>query len=121
MRTIIAGSRTINDFFLVERAVLESGFRITEVLSGGARGVDSLGEAWARRNGVLVSRFPAEWERYGKQAGYIRNEQMADRAEGLIAVWDGCSTGTGHMIEIAKRRGLRVFVLSPKAVCQPLQ
>ncbi|NKE72859.1 DUF2493 domain-containing protein [Candidatus Manganitrophus noduliformans] len=113
MRTIIAGSRTINDSLLVEQAVRESGFRITEVLSGGARGVDCLGEEWARRNGVPVRHFPADWERYGKRAGYVRNEEMADRAEALISVWDGRSPGTGQMIEIAKRKGLKVFVLTP--------
>lgn len=112
MRTIIAGSRTINDSLLIEQAILKSGFRITEVFSGGARGVDQLGDAWARRNGVPVRRFPADWERYGKRAGFLRNEEMADRAEGLIAVWDGRSPGTKHMIEIAKRRGLKVFILT---------
>lgn len=48
-----------------------------------------------------------------KQAGYLRNEQMADGAEGLIAVWDGRSPGTGQMIEVAKRKGLKVFVFNP--------
>jgi len=113
MRVIVAGSRSIAEYALVERAVRESGFQVTEVFSGGARGVDQLGEAWARRNGVPVRRFPADWERYGKQAGYLRNEEMADRAEALIAVWDGRSPGTGQMIEIAKRKGLKVFVLTP--------
>lgn len=66
MKTIIAGSRTINDPSLVEQAVRKSGFKITEVLSGGARGIDQLGEAWARQNNLKVRRFPAEWNRYGK-------------------------------------------------------
>jgi len=114
MRVIIGGSRRITEDALVQRAVGESGFQITEVLSGGARGVDQLGEAWARRNGISVRRFPADWDRYGKQAGYIRNEQMADCAEGAIAVWDGSSPGTRHMIGIAQKKGLRVFVLRPK-------
>lgn len=122
MRTVIAGSRTINDSLLVEQAILKSGFRITEVFSGGARGVDQLGEAWARRNGVPVRHFPADWERYGKRAGFLRNEEMADRAEALIAVWDFKSPGTRHMIEIVKRKGLRVFVLTPdgKATQRPV-
>lgn len=114
MKTIIAGSRTINDPSLVEEAVRKSGFKITEVISGGARGIDRLAEAWARRSNLPVRCFPAEWNRYGKQAGHLRNEQMADDAEGLIAVWDGRSPGTGQMIKVAKKKGLKVFVLSPK-------
>jgi hypothetical protein len=113
MKVIIAGSRRITEYSLVERAVRESEFQVTEVLSGGARGVDCLGEEWGKRNGVPVRHFPADWEHYGKRAGYLRNEQMADCAEGLIALWDGESPGTGHMIGIAQNMGLRVFVLRP--------
>lgn len=113
MKVIIAGSRGIAEYPLVERAVRESGFQVTEVFSGGARGVDCLGEEWARRNGIPVRRFPADWERDGKRAGFLRNEQMADCAEALIAVWDGRSPGTKHMIEIAKKRGLKMFILTP--------
>jgi len=113
MKVIIAGSRRITEYSLVDRAVRESGFQITEIFSGGARGVDCLGEEWGKRNGVPVLHFPADWEHYGKRAGYLRNEQMADCAEGLIALWDGQSPGTGHMIEIAQKKGLRVFVLRP--------
>jgi hypothetical protein len=114
MRVIIAGSRTITEYALVEQAVRESGFQITEVLSGGARGVDQLGEAWARRTGIPVRCFAADWERFGKRAGYVRNEQMAGCAEGVIAVWDGSSPGTSHMIGIAREKGLKVFVLRPE-------
>ena len=110
MRTIIAGSRGITDYRQVCDAVTESCFDVTTVVSGTARGVDQLGEQWARGHGVPVDRFPAQWNRDGKAAGYKRNVVMAILSDALIALWDGKSRGTKHMIEEAKRRGLRVFV-----------
>lgn len=109
MRTIIAGSRTITDYGLVIDAVRDSGFTISEVVCGMARGVDLLGKRWAHDYGVPVKEFPADWNTHGKRAGYLRNEQMAEYADALIAVTTG-SPGTRHMIDIAKRKGLKVFV-----------
>jgi hypothetical protein len=115
MKCIIAGSRDLNDYEMVDEAVRLSGFRITEVLSGTARGVDQLGEAWAASNGVAVRRFPADWRRFGRRAGRLRNEEMVAAARqaggALIAVWNGVSPGTRHTIEIARRAGLPVFIL----------
>jgi len=109
MKTIIAGSREIEDYSLVEAAVAQSGFTITEVVSGTARGVDRLGEEWAARHGVPVKRFPANWDAYKKEAGFIRNEEMGLYAEALVAVTNG-SRGTQHMIDYATKRGLKVFI-----------
>jgi YspA, cpYpsA-related SLOG family len=111
MKTIIAGSRSIQNPIVLRRAVKQSGFSITEVVSGGAKGVDQLGEAWAKANFIALQRFPANWDAYGKGAGMIRNEQMANYADQLIAIWDGKSPGTGHMIGIMRQRGKPVFVL----------
>jgi len=110
MNTIIAGSRTITDPSTVVQAITASGWNITRVLSGLAKGVDKLGMDWADRNGIPVDEYPAHWELEGKRAGYLRNERMAESADALIAIWDGRSKGTGHMIDIARREGLRVFV-----------
>lgn len=117
MRCIIAGSRegfTVGD---VERAVEQSGWadEITTVLSGGARGVDRDGEEWARLNSKILVIHPADWNRHGKRAGPIRNAQMAQEADALIALWDGVSPGTQSMIAIARQRGLRVFVYRKEA------
>lgn len=112
MKTIIAGSRGITSLSVVNKACELSGFSITEVVSGTARGVDQLGELWAKNNKIGVKRFPAQWDLHGKSAGYKRNEIMAGYAEALIAIWDGKSPGTKHMIDIAKRKGLTVFVHS---------
>jgi hypothetical protein len=80
------------------------------VVSGTARGVDTLGERWANENNIKVSLWPAQWDIYGKSAGYRRNEQMSNNSDMLIALWDGSSKGTKHMIDIAKRKGLIVYV-----------
>ena len=110
MRVIIAGSRSLSDYTIVDSAVKNSGFDVSEVISGGARGVDRVGEEWARRNGIPFIRFPAKWDKHGKAAGYLRNQEMADVADALVAVWDGVSLGTKHMIDIATSVGLDVFI-----------
>lgn len=113
MKTIIAGSRSITDYSLVVRAVEESGFEITEVVSGCAHGVDTLGEQWADENGIPKKRMKANWRPNGvldKWAGHKRNAQMGDYAQALVAVTNG-SGGTANMIEYAKKKGLKVFVL----------
>lgn len=110
MRTIIAGSRTVTDFAVVEWAVWASGFEPSVVLSGCARGVDSLGEEWARRKGVPVERYPADWEKLSRAAGVLRNQQMAEKADALIAIWDRKSKGTEDMIRRALSRGLAVYI-----------
>lgn len=119
MKTIIAGSRNITDIFIVRNAVHDAwvfqNIDVTEVVSGGARGVDFLGEILAKEEFfVPLTLFPAQWETLGKKAGFMRNLEMADYADALIAIWDGKSKGTKHMIDIAKRKGLEVFVYEIK-------
>lgn len=116
MRTIIAGSRTVTDPRVLDRAIAACGWRPTVVLSGGARGADLLGETWAVDHGVPYEVYPADWNTLGLKAGYIRNVQMAAAAEALIALWDGQSRGTKHMIATAIRLGLRVHVERPTAI-----
>jgi hypothetical protein len=92
-------------------AVLEgAGANPFEVVSGTARGIDSLGEAWAAVHNIAVKRFPAKWKELGKSAGFKRNEQMAKYGDALVAIWDGKSRGTMHMINLAKKHGLTVYV-----------
>jgi len=113
MKVIIAGSRTISDFFVVKTAIEKSGFEITEVVSGNAAGVDRLGERWAVQNNILITKFPADWNKHGKAAGFIRNREMAEYADALIAVWNGESAGTKDMIDQMKQRGKPIFVDKP--------
>jgi len=110
MKTIIAGSRTINDIREVEKAIKDSGFIITEIVSGTAYGVDKLGERYANVHNIPVKRFPADWEKYGKCAGILRNIQMVEYADALIAVWNGKSKGTRNIIIEANDRNLKSYV-----------
>ena len=110
MKTIIAGSREITDYAVLLQAIKGCPFPITSVVSGCARGVDTLGEQYAQENNLKLYKFPADWSTYGKRAGYIRNAEMADNAEALLAIWDGESRGTKHMIDIAREKGLEVYV-----------
>jgi hypothetical protein len=112
MKVIIAGSRAIVDQAVIDGAVKASRFKITEVVCGMARGVDLLGRAWAAKRKVPVAEFPADWGAHGKAAGYLRNVEMAKYADALVAVWDGTSPGTTVMIDEARRRGLKVYVMN---------
>lgn len=104
MRIIIAGSRGFGDYEALLRAISASDFAITEVVSGGARGVDTLGERWATEQDVKLTLFPANWGKFGKAAGMYRNAEMASYADGLIALWDGESRGTLDMIDKMRRQ-----------------
>lgn len=110
MKTIIAGTRTFEDYDLLVAVVEESGFDITEVVSGAASGVDTLGEKYAQENGILCTQFHADWNRYGRSAGPRRNAEMAEYAEALILLWDGKSRGSKSMLQEAKKRNLLYFV-----------
>lgn len=110
MRVIIAGGREIEDYQLLLDAIENADFEITTVISGGARGVDALGERYAIEKNLPLEIFPADWEKYRKAAGPIRNGQMAEAADALIAVWDGKSTGTMNMIDQATEKGLHVYI-----------
>lgn len=116
-RIIIAGSRDVEDVNIVISALIDSGF-ITigekkseiEIVSGGAKGVDSIGEYIAKVNGFNLKVFPADWKGLGKKAGPIRNCQMGDYADYLVAVRKDGSRGTTHMIEYMKSLNKPVFV-----------
>lgn len=110
MKTIIAGSRTCTDMRELEIAIRNCDWRPSSVVSGTANGADRLGEVWAIRNAIPLERYPANWDAHGKRAGYLRNALMASKADALIALWDGESRGTQHMINLARRSGLRVHV-----------
>jgi hypothetical protein len=124
MRVIIAGSRsfTLNDYPVLEEACLSSGYWFTTVISGKARGVDNLGEIFARKHHIPVDPAPADWERFGKKAGHLRNVYMGTkmRADALVALWDGESPGTGDMIQIARANGLLVYVRRAVPIPPPI-
>lgn len=110
MRVIIAGGREFDRMESLIMAVVDSGFQIDEVVNGGALGVDSLARRWAKHKDLPCRTFNADWQHYGKSAGPIRNREMAEYADALIAIWDGQSRGTKNMIEEATKRGLKVHI-----------
>ena len=110
MRVIIAGSRNIVDYDQVLAAVNNSDFYIKEVVSGAARGVDALGERYALENSLPCMQFHADWDKFDKRAGSIRNSEMAKYADAAIVIWDGQSRGSANMIENMKRLNKPCYV-----------
>ena len=108
LKIVIAGCRNYNNY---DEAKEYIDFCIREIkknntiviLSGGSRGADAIGERYAIENGYEIRKFVANWDKYGKAAGPIRNEQMAIEADYIICFWDYKSRGTKSMIENAKK------------------
>lgn len=115
-KVVIAGSRGFSNYKLLYEECnkflreLKKGYNIV-IISGGARGADTLGEKYASDMGFDLEIFPAEWKKFGKSAGFRRNERMAEVADALIAFWDGKSHGTQHMIEISEKKGIATKVI----------
>lgn len=113
MKLIIAGSRVFGNYQLLAKHLDDicSRYDITEIVSGTAAGADSLGELYAKDHNIPVKRFPADWNKYGKSAGYRRNEQMAQYADACICFSVNNSKGTEHMISLAKKNKLRLRIV----------
>jgi len=130
MKVIVAGSRSINNYDLVkeiiEATLKQYNISITELVHGGARGVDLLADEWARRNGIPTVEFPAYWnvinapnaivktgrngKLYNARAGFDRNNRMVEYGDVLIAIRKNMSSGTTHMINQSIKFGLKVFI-----------
>ena len=115
-KIIIAGGRDFMDYNLLKEKtnkILQEK-KVTHkivIISGCARGADTLGLRYASENAFDAEEYPADWDKYGKKAGYVRNVEMAENADALIAFWDGKSKGTKHMIDIATERNLPTRVI----------
>ena len=112
-RVIIAGTRTFDNYGLLYEYADYKLSQIQdniEIVSGGAKGADALGERYAREKGYSLRVFPADWAKYGRKAGPMRNRQMAEYADALLAFWDGESAGTKNMIEEANKQGLKIGI-----------
>ena len=114
MRTIIAGSRTITDSDDLDYALDMHCLPITTVLCGMAKGADMLGLRYAQANNIPLERYPADWDKHGRSAGYIRNEEMAKNADACIVIWDGKSKGSQHMISLARKHKLVLTIVKGK-------
>jgi len=115
IKIIIAGGRDYTDVSAMEVGFLKHFNKYrndqVEIVSGMARGADSVGVELAMKYDLVVHEYPALWHMYGRSAGYKRNVQMAENATHLLAFWDGVSKGTEHMINIAKRMGLKTIIV----------
>lgn len=112
-KLIIAGGRDFNNYDGMSKCLdrlLKNINDNIEIVCGMARCADRLGERYAKEHGYKVIYMPADWDLYGKSAGFKRNVQMAEYADALVAFWDGVSSGTKHMIETAQNMGLDVRV-----------
>ena len=110
IKVIIAGSRGIDDYNYIKHHLdnlfyYNDLFKNKEVIiiSGTAKGVDRLGEYYGDNNSLKIERYPANWNKHGKMAGYFRNSEMAKIADIAIVFWDGQSRGSKHMIDTMKR------------------
>ena len=114
-RVIVAGSRGFIDYILLrnslDKLLCDKTSDGIEIVSGTAKGADSLGEQYATEHGYSIKQFPADWDIYGKSAGYRRNKEMAEYADALVAFWDGVSPGTKHMIDLAKEKNLKIRII----------
>jgi len=114
MKLAIVGGRDFNDYALLADTIfnilcpLEF---ITEIISGGAKGADTLGENFAENNDIICVRYVPEWKKYGKSAGFIRNQTIVDNCDMVLAFWDGKSRGTADTIEKAKRAKKPTFII----------
>lgn len=116
-RICIAGSREFDDYALMEKVVCdfakeqELENEDVTIVSGTARGADKLGERIANDYGLGLEEYPADWDKYGKSAGYRRNEEMAEVSDAVLIFWDESSPGTKHMIDSCRKRDLLHWVI----------
>ena len=110
MKIAIIGSRNFTNYKLLQEILEQYQPKITLVVSGAAKGADSLGEKWALENNIQTLIFPADWNQYGKRAGFIRNEDIIKNCDCCVAFWDGESKGTKNMIETSTKLGLKVLI-----------
>lgn len=103
MKLAIVGSRTFDNYEMVKQVLKD--LNITEIVSGGAKGADTLAERYATENNISTTIFKPDWDKLGRAAGMIRNKQIVNYAEKVIAFWDGVSKGTKNSIDLAKRQG----------------
>lgn len=109
MKLAIIGSRSFDDWNLADSTFRrffcdENGNpSVTEIVSGGAKGADRQGAELAKSYGVKLTEFIPDWEKHGKRAGFLRNEDIVKTVDMVLAFWDGVSKGTGNSLGIAKR------------------
>lgn len=107
----VVGSRSFNNYQFLSATLNQ--YDISTIISGAARGADSLAAQYAKEHNIPLKEFPAEWDKHGKSAGYIRNQQIVAEADIIICFWDGVSKGTKLTIDIAKKSNKPVHIYWP--------
>ncbi len=110
MKVAVIGSRGFADYGLVCET-LDAIPELSMIVSGGARGADSLGERYADERGLAKQIHRPDWKRFGRGAGKVRNKTIVDASDLVIAFWDGASAGTKHALDYARQRGKPVRVI----------
>jgi hypothetical protein len=110
MKVAVIGSRDFNDYEEVKQTL--STINITLLVSGGAKGADSLGERYAKEHNIETKIFLPDWEKYGKKAGFLRNTDIINEAELIIAFWDGQSKGTKDSIDKAFKSEKKLLIIT---------
>jgi hypothetical protein len=113
----IVGSRSITDkefvFSTIDHYLSNLNKDEIVIVSGGAVGIDSLAMLYAAEHNIKTEIFKPDWEKYGKSAGFIRNQQIVDRADYLLAITTG-SKGTANTIKKAEKKGITIKVKTTK-------
>jgi hypothetical protein len=110
-KVAIIGSRNFNDYELVKK-IMETIPDIDLIISGGAKGADSLGELWAKENNKKIKIFKPDWENNGRAAGVIRNQTIVVSSDLVVAFWDGQSKGTKSSIDFCKKYNIPLIIIS---------
>lgn len=111
MKLAVIGSRSFNDYDLLKTNLDVIKDKITEIVSGGAKGADSLARKYAQENSIALKEFIPDWEKFGKSAGFRRNKDIVGYCDSLVAFHDGISKGTQHSLNIAEELGKKYFVV----------
>lgn len=118
MKTGVIGSRSFNDYNLLCNIL--SNYSIDEIISGGAKGADSLAIKYAKDNNIKFIEYYPDWSK-GNHAGFLRNQQIVDASDIIIAFWDGKSNGTRDSIKKAKQQNKLVIVINYNLIQNILQ
>jgi hypothetical protein len=111
----VIGSRSFNDYDLLSKTltdlISEYNLNIVKFVSGGAKGADILGEKWADNNNIEKLIFLPDWKKFGKKAGFIRNEDIIANSDIVVSFWDGSSKGTKHSMGLAKKQNKKLITI----------
>lgn len=110
MKVAVIGSRSFNDYQRLKDTL--SKIDVSLLVSGGANGADKLGEQYANENNIPTKIFLPDWEKHGKAAGFLRNTDIINEAELVVAFWDQQSNGTRDSIQKAEKQGKKVMIVT---------